>query len=100
MPETEEILSIELNKDVHLEDKLYRIKRGSTVRLVPGASLLGCSVAVNTNFPLKGINLVYNIFNILIQLNIKFYSNIGFHSRTIYHSNMAHKRWQTHYNSS
>lgn len=60
MPETIEILSIELNKDVHLEDKLYRIKRGSTVRLVPGASLLGYSVALNTNFPIKGMNLHSN----------------------------------------
>lgn len=54
MTKTVEILSIRLQKDDNLDNKLYRIKRGSIVRLVPGSSLLGYSCAINTNFPIKG----------------------------------------------
>jgi len=45
------VLSLALNHGVHEKSALYRLKRGTKVHLVPGASLLGRKVALYCNYP-------------------------------------------------
>lgn len=54
MTKSVEVLSIELNHDVHADQLLYRLKRGTVLRLVPGPSLLGRHVALYCNYPVTG----------------------------------------------
>lgn len=49
-----EILSIAINHGVNAEHLLYRLKRGSVLHIVPGASLLGRRVALYCNLPVNG----------------------------------------------
>lgn len=52
-PRTGEVLSLALNHGEHREGSLYRLKRGTTLRIVPGVSLLGRHIALSTNYPAK-----------------------------------------------
>lgn len=54
-----EVLSIALHHGVDAEDQLYRLKRGTKLRLVPGASLLGRQVALYCNYPVTGSDGVH-----------------------------------------
>lgn len=54
MPKQEELLSIALHDGVNAEGSLYRLKRGTKLRLVPGSSLLGRNVAIWCNYPVNG----------------------------------------------
>lgn len=49
-----EVLSIALHHGVNAEGQLYRLKRGTKLRLVPGPSLLGRYVALYCNYPVTG----------------------------------------------
>lgn len=49
-----EVLSIALHHGVNAEGQLYRLKRGTKLRLVPGPSLLGRHVALYCNYPVTG----------------------------------------------
>lgn len=49
-----EVLSIALHHGVNAEGQLYRLKRGTKLRLVPAASLLGRNVALYCNYPVTG----------------------------------------------
>lgn len=51
MSETGNVLSIALHHGVNAEHELYRLRRGTTLRLVPGSSLLGRKVALYCNYP-------------------------------------------------
>lgn len=57
MPRQAETLSIALNDGVNAESRLYRLKRGTVLRLVPGPSLLGRSAAIWCNYPVAGKDL-------------------------------------------
>lgn len=54
MTKSTEVLSITLNHGVNAEQSLYRLKRGTILRLVPGPSLLGRHVALYCNYPVTG----------------------------------------------
>lgn len=49
-----ETLSIALHHGVNAEGQLYRLKRGTKLRLVPGPSLIGRNVALYCNYPVTG----------------------------------------------
>lgn len=49
-----DVLSIALQHGVNAEGQLYRLKRGTKLRIVPGASLLGRNVALYCNYPVTG----------------------------------------------
>lgn len=49
-----DVLSIALQHGVNAEGQLYRLKRGTKLRLVPGSSLLGRHVALYCNYPVTG----------------------------------------------
>lgn len=49
-----DVLSIALHHGVNAEGQLYRLKRGTKLRLVPGPSLLGRYVALYCNYPVTG----------------------------------------------
>lgn len=49
-----DVLSIALQHGVNAEGQLYRLKRGSKLRIVPGSSLLGRHVALYCNYPVTG----------------------------------------------
>lgn len=51
MANTEDKVSIALQHGVNAEDVLYRLKQGTTLRLVPAPNLLGRSVAAYCNYP-------------------------------------------------
>lgn len=50
---TGEVLSLALNHGEHREGNLYRLKRGTTLRIVPGVSLLGRHISLATNYPVQ-----------------------------------------------
>lgn len=52
-----DLLSIALHHGVNAEGQLYRLKRGTKLRLVPGPSLLGRNVALYCNYPVTGIRI-------------------------------------------
>lgn len=54
MTKTGESVSIALHHGVNAEHRLYRLKRGTLLRLVPGPSLLGRNVALYCNYPVTG----------------------------------------------
>lgn len=54
-----EVLSIALHHGVNAEGQLYRLKRGTKLRLIPGPSLLGRNVALYCNYPVTGNDGVY-----------------------------------------
>lgn len=63
-----EVLSIALHHGVNAEGQLYRLKRGTKLRLVPGPSLLGRYVALYCNYPVTGNNDgVYMLLFLLID---------------------------------
>lgn len=66
-----EVLSIALHHGVNAEGQLYRLKRGTKLRLVPAASLLGRNVALYCNYPVTGSdggNGVYMFYLILLTV--------------------------------
>lgn len=77
MAKTVEQLSIALHHGIHADEQLYRLKRGTILRLVPGPSLLGRSVALYCNYPATGKSL--------IEIGAPFI----FHLSTIYVSDKA-----------
>lgn len=60
---TGEVLSLALNHGEHHEGTLYRLKRGTTLRVVPGVSLLGRHISLSTNYPVKGGAYARNTFH-------------------------------------
>lgn len=50
----EETLCIAINHGVNADSSLYRLKRETVLRIVPGASLLGKHVALYCNYPITG----------------------------------------------
>lgn len=51
---TEETLCIAINHGVNADSSLFRIKRGTHLRIIPGSSLLGKHVALYCNYPVTG----------------------------------------------
>ncbi|XP_055387431.1 glycogen debranching enzyme [Condylostylus longicornis] len=51
MANIQRVLSIAYDDKIHAESTLYRVKKGSIVRLTPGPSFLGKEIALYTNFP-------------------------------------------------
>lgn len=49
-----DLFSIALHHGIHADGHLYRLKRGTRLRLVPGPSLLGRYVALYCNYPVTG----------------------------------------------
>lgn len=67
MTKTAENVSIALHHGVNAEHQLYRLKRGTLLRIVPGSSLLGRNVALYCNYPVtgeKGSNASHFTFSI------------------------------------
>lgn len=62
MTTTGEVLSLELQHGENREGSLYRLKRGITLRIVPGVSLLGRHISLSTNYPATGKVFDRNIF--------------------------------------
>lgn len=60
---TGEVLSLALNHGEHREGTLYRLKRGTTLRIVPGVSLLGRHISLSTNYPANGVPYKRNTFH-------------------------------------
>lgn len=52
-----DVLSIALQHGVNAEGQLYRLKRGTKLRIVPGSTLLGRQVALYCNYPVTGKRL-------------------------------------------
>lgn len=55
-----ELRSVALHHGVNAEGLLYRLKRGTVLRLVPGPSLLGRSVALQCNYPVRQLQCNYD----------------------------------------
>lgn len=51
--EEEKVVSVKINYQKFEESTLYRLKKKTVVRIVPGESLLGKSIAIQTNYPLN-----------------------------------------------
>ena len=49
----EKIVSVKINYQKFEDSTLYRLKKRTTVRIVPGESLLGKNIAIQTNYPLN-----------------------------------------------
>lgn len=54
MSKGRETRSIVINHDQHADSQLFRLKRGTVLHIVPGASLMGRRVAVYSNLPVNG----------------------------------------------
>lgn len=50
----EETLSISINHGVNADSSLFRLRRGTNLRIIPGPSLLGRHVALYCNYPITG----------------------------------------------
>lgn len=50
-----DILTLSLNHGANEEGSLYRLRKGSKLRIVPGPSLLGRYVELLSNYPITGI---------------------------------------------
>lgn len=60
-----ETLSVAIHHGVNAEQQLYRLKRGTLLHIVPGASLLGRRVALYCNLPVTGTqNFVIKLISI------------------------------------
>lgn len=49
-----DVLSIAVQHGVNAEGQLYRLKRGTKLRIVPGSSQIGRHVALYCNYPVTG----------------------------------------------
>lgn len=58
-----EVLCLALNHGEHCEGRLYRLHRGTILRIVPGVSLLGRQISLATNYPVKGDTYARKTFN-------------------------------------
>lgn len=47
------VVSVKINYQKFEDSTLYRLKKKTIVRIVPGESLLGKSIAIQTNYPLQ-----------------------------------------------
>lgn len=47
------VVSVKINYQTFEDSTLYRLKKKTVVRIVPGESLLGKSIAIQTNYPLN-----------------------------------------------
>lgn len=54
MTKPHNIVSISINHKVNAENLLYRLCRGTTLRIIPGPTLLGRRVALYCNLPVTG----------------------------------------------
>lgn len=63
MAKSADLLSIVLHHNVNAEGQLYRLKRGTKLRLVPGSTLLGKYVALYCNYPVTGEQKLSRIRN-------------------------------------
>lgn len=64
MTGTGEVLSLALHHGEHREGTLYRLKRGTTLRIVPAGSLLGRRISLRTNYPTqKDVPYARNTFH-------------------------------------
>lgn len=84
MTKSTEVISIKLDHGVHGDELLYRLKRGTVLRLVPGSSLLGRHVALYCNYPVTGkfddfffsfcnLEFTFDVFDILLQKKLNLY---------------------------
>lgn len=67
-----EVLSIALHHGVNADGHLYRLKRGTKLRLVPGPSLIGRHVALYSNYPVTGKSISFVDFCVWIQCVVFF----------------------------
>jgi hypothetical protein len=51
--EAGKVVSVKINYQKFEDSTLYRLKKSTIVRIVPGESLLGKSIAIQTNYPLS-----------------------------------------------
>lgn len=65
MTKTGENVSIALHHGVNAEHQLYRLKRGTLLRLVPAPSLLGRNVALYCNYPVTGAWCMHDRFHLI-----------------------------------
>lgn len=76
-----DVVSIALQHGVNAEGQLYRLKRGTKLRIVPGSSLLGRHVALYCNYPVTGeplqkfIQQICDVFDVLNQLAVPYVAN-------------------------
>lgn len=54
MSKARETRCIVINHEQHADSQLFRLKRGTVLHIVPGASLMGRRVAVYSNLPVNG----------------------------------------------
>lgn len=71
MTKSADLLSIVLQHGVNAEGQLYRLKRGTKLRLVPAPCLLGKSVALYCNYPVTGEYFIFIICKFLLRLMYK-----------------------------
>jgi hypothetical protein len=55
-------VSITINYQQFEDSKLYRLKKSTIVRVVPGESLLGKQISIQTNYPQSNNEFVRNKF--------------------------------------
>lgn len=70
---TSELLSIAIHHGANAEGQLYRLKRGTKLRLIPGPSLLGRYVALYCNYPVTGKFISWKL-----MINLKQITKIDF----------------------
>lgn len=62
MVKNEKAISIPIKEGPNAEHTLYRVKRGSTVRIHPDAGLLGREIVLYANYPTEGKITLYKMY--------------------------------------
>lgn len=71
--EEEKVVSVKINYQKFEDSTLYRLKKKTVLRIVPGESLLGKNISIQTNLPLNDKDdFVRNKF-----VSLEWYSRFG-----------------------
>lgn len=65
-------VSVTINYQSFDDSKLYRLKKATVLRVVPGESLLGKQISIQTNYPVNDNEFVRNKF-----VSLEWYSRYG-----------------------
>lgn len=65
-------VSVTINYQTFEDSKLYRLKKATVVRVVPGETLLGKHISIQTNYPVNDNEFVRSKF-----ISLEWYSRYG-----------------------
>lgn len=68
----EKTVSVTINYETFDDSKLYRLKKATVLRVVPGESLLGKRISTQTNYPLNESDFIRTKF-----ISLEWFSRYG-----------------------